>query len=509
MPVTQQTPSPANPITEKPLSLSEVISALSFAIDLTEGAVPGHALRTCILGMRLARRVGLSTDLLGDLYFALLLKDIGCSSNAARVGQIVGGDDRIVKAGIKLENWTNPYNTSRSSLSLLWNTVLPDADPIRRLLRIARIALNSDKNNMELVALRCQRGASIIRKLGFNETVAQAVQALDEHWDGHGCPKRLAGAEIPILARILAVAQHLDVFATARSPAIALDVLRDRIRGWFDPHLVQIAIDLDREGSLWTGCSAQDNHDTTLQLVLGLTPHAPRRLAHQEIDRLCEAFADVVDAKSPFTYRHSLGVAEVAYNIASTLGLPEERRQLVRRAALLHDLGKLSVPNTILDKSGHLSQEERRHIEKHPRLTRQILARIGPFKEIAAIAGAHHERLDGSGYPDHLTVSQIPLEARILAVADIYRALTEQRPYRPGLTHDKVIHLIRADTPGKLDPEVVAALETYLRLRSSAPLSPSTDDLPADAAVCLCEAPIAHPREAPEKVPADHIANLH
>lgn len=466
MPVTQPAPPPIASPPEAPLCLAEVISALSFAIDLTEGAVPGHALRTCILGMRLALRAGLPGELLGDLYFALLLKDIGCSSNAARVGQIVGGDDRILKAGIKLENWSNPYHLSVSGLKLLWGLVLPDADPLRRLARILKIALNSNKNNMELIALRCERGAEIIRKIGFPETVAEAVRSLDEHWDGGGYPQRLSGDAIPILARVLAIAQHLDVFATARSPRIALQVLRERSARWFDPGLVRIATELDAEDTLWTGCLASGDHEATLRIVLSLTPltpHEPQPLAHQELDRLCEAFADVVDAKSPFTYCHSLGVAEVACTIARTLCLPEDRCQLVRRASLLHDLGKLSLPNTILDKSGGLSRKERTQVQKHPRLTRQILARIGPFKEIAAIAGAHHERLDGSGYPDRLTAPDIPIEVRILAVADIYRALSEKRPYRPGLPHAQVMRILYAEAPRRLDPVVVAALETSHR----------------------------------------------
>lgn len=464
MPVTQRAPSPVTqPPLETPISLAEVISALSFAIDLTEGAVPGHALRTCILGMRLAHASGLSSDLLSDLYFALLLKDIGCSSNAARIGQIVGGDDRVLKAGIKLEDWSNPYNLSISSFKLFWSLVLPDADPLRRLARILKLALNSNKNNMELIARRCERGAEIIRKIGFSETVAEAVHSLDEHWDGHGYPERLEGEAIPILARILAVAQHLDVFATARSPQIALQVLEERRALWFDPDLVRVAVELDRQGTLWTGCLAANNHDAMLRMVLDLASAAPHPLAHQEIDRLCEAFADVVDAKSPFTYCHSLGVAEIACTIARTLALSEPRCQLIRRASLLHDLGKLSLPNSILDKSGGLSAKERKQVEQHPRLTRQILARIEAFKEIAAIAGAHHERLDGSGYPDQLTAADLALEVRILSVADIYRALTEQRPYRPGLTHTQVMRMLHAESPRRLDPDVVAALETSHR----------------------------------------------
>ena len=360
--------------------------------------------------------------------------------------------------------------------------MLPNAHPLRRLGRILKLALRSDRNNRELIAMRCERGASIIRKLGFSEVAAEAIHSLDEHWDGSGYPNRLRSGEIPIIARVLAVAQHLDVFATARSRRIALKVLSERERRWFDPALVQVAIDLDREGTFWEGCSSSDDHEETLRIVLELAPSPSQPLAHQEIDRLCEAFADVVDAKSPFTYCHSLGVAEIAYNIARTLGLPDARCQLIRRASLLHDLGKLSVPNTILDKSGDLSTEERTYVRQHPRLTRQILSRIAPFREMAAIAGAHHERLDGSGYPDHLRDGEISIEARILAVADIYRALTETRPYRAGLKHAQAMLLLRRDVPEKLDAQVVEALETWRRSGDDSGTSPIASGPPAESA---------------------------
>jgi putative nucleotidyltransferase with HDIG domain len=179
-----------------------------------------------------------------------------------------------------------------------------------------------------------------------------------------------------------------------------------------------------------------------------------------EIDMICEAFADVVDAKSPFTYRHSVGVAEVAREIAVTLGLPRARRELVWRAALLHDLGKLAVPNTILDKPGSLTEEEFAIVKQHPRLSREILARIKPFQEMAEIAGAHHERLNGTGYPDNLQQEQLSLEAKLVAVADFYRALVEDRPYRKGMSHrDAMVVLEQAS----LDANCVSALDRAWR----------------------------------------------
>ncbi len=148
--------------------------------------------------------------------------------------------------------------------------------------------------------------------------------------------------------------------------------------------------------------------------------------------------------------------------IARAMGLSEDRARLVNRAALLHDIGKLRVPNSILDKAGKLDPAEWQIVQEHPRLTREILSRIGPFRDLAAIAGAHHERLDGLGYPDRLAAHQLPLEARIIAVADVFGALTEDRPYRPGMSYDEALAIISRDIPHKLDPDCVAALTAAL-----------------------------------------------
>jgi putative nucleotidyltransferase with HDIG domain len=286
-----------------------------------------------------------------------------------------------------------------------------------------------------------------------------AIQMLDVHWDEKGHPNHPHGEEIPQLSRVLAVAQHLDVFATEKNPELAISVLCERGDRWFDPELVNVVLELDGNGRLWSRCLAAEPIESTRAIVLGMQPDLSQRVEADEIDRICEAFAAVVDAKSPFTYRHSKGVADVATGLATALSLSTERVQLVRRAALLHDLGKLAVPNTILDKSGDLTAEEWDIVVQHPRLTKEILARIDSFAELAEIAGAHHEKLDGSGYPDGLSGSQICLEARIIAVADIYQAMTEGRPYRAGMSHKEAMRVLTRLAPVKLDASCVAALD--------------------------------------------------
>ncbi|HEY0786871.1 MAG TPA: HD domain-containing phosphohydrolase [Acidobacteriaceae bacterium] len=193
--------------------LSEILSTLSFALDLTEGAVPGHGVRTCLLALRIGRVLGLTTGELGHLYYAALLKDVGCSSNAARLCQITGGDDRAVKAGVKLEDWSRPHRPRLSTIQLLWRQVLPGKSAYRKARRMIEIAAMQHQNNRAMILLRCDRGASIVRRIGLPAEVAEAVRHLDEHWDGSGYPGQLCGTEIPLLSRLLGVHSTWTPFA--------------------------------------------------------------------------------------------------------------------------------------------------------------------------------------------------------------------------------------------------------------------------------------------------------
>lgn len=440
------------------ISLSEVISALSYALDLTEGAVHGHALRSCLLGMRIAEEIQLPSDQTNSLYYALLLKDVACSSNTGRMRELVSANERAVKAAGKSPEWIRPYKSNLSTLRSLWETVLPDGSPAERIARMIRMCTTLPKSGEEIRALRCDRGASIVSKLGMGELAAQAVRCLDERWDGGGDPARSRAGQIPLLARIVAIAQHLDIFATRRGVQGAIDTLQQLSGTWFDPTLVRVTTSLHSRGVLWTHCTVNDSNEDTRRAVLDLDPGRTQYLQAAEIDRICEAFADVVDAKSHFTFSHSLGVADAAFGIAQGLGLSAERVQLVRRAALLHDIGKLSVSNSILDKRSQLNAAEWLSVRQHPGHTRSILERVGPFREIAIIAGEHHEKLDGSGYPNRLMGADLSLEARIIAVADVYGALSEDRPYRGGLDLDQIVPIMKGLAPNKLDADCVEAL---------------------------------------------------
>ena len=434
------------------IGLSEVVSALSLALDITEGQPMGHAIRSCVLGMRIGQELQLDRQQISDLYYALLLKDSGCSSNSARMHQILGSDDLQAKREIKFEDWTKP---SLSGLKYLNRNVLPGASPWQRVTKMVGVGLAQKNNNLDLIATRCERGAEIARKIGFSAVTAQAIRALDEHWNGGGYPEGLIGQKIPILARIINASQTLEVFASAFGPAEALKVLADRSGTWFDPEIVRVAATLESDEQLW-----RTVQDDARYSVLPLEPGGRMPASPARIDSICEAFADIVDAKSPFTFQHSVGVARVAVQIAEQLSLGVPKLITIRRAALLHDIGKLGVSNAILDKPDKLTAEEFQIMKMHPVYTRQILEIITGFEEIASVAAAHHEKLDGSGYPNGMTEKELTLMQRILVVADIFQALTEKRAYRDGMPCDQVLTMMAAHVPHKLDATCFEALRS-------------------------------------------------
>lgn len=437
------------------ISASEIIAAMSTALDLTEGQPSGHAARSCWIGMHLASHLGIGTEEKSALFYALLLKDLGCSSNASKVSYLFAADDRTVKREFKTVNWQSLWNNVRYVAS----QVSPEGRTWDKLLRILALAKHGQEGTKALIKTRCERGAMISRRLGFNELTAQAILDLDEHWNGKGHPLGKKGHEISLLGRILNIAQTIEVFWREMGLPATKDMVKQRSGTWFDPALCKAFLYSCHERSLHQMMSSEN----LLTELVTLEPVQLRFPVGAEfLDRVAQGFSDVVDAKSPWTYKHSQGVAEISVGIARSLGWAEDRIVSLRRAALLHDLGKLGISNRILDKPGKMTDEEFAIVKTHPRLTDEILSKVPALSDLANVAGAHHERLDGRGYFRGIESSGLPMEARILMVADIFEALTAARPYRDGMPQEKVLGILEKDRGTAVCPEAYAGLLTWI-----------------------------------------------
>jgi len=444
------------------LRMSEIISALSLALDLTEGQPMGHCVNSCLLGMRIAEIVQIPERDRADLYFALLLKDTGCSSNAARMFEVFGGDDLKAKREIKTQDWSR---VTFDGLSYLMRNVFPGKPAHERLMAIAQVALQRDKQAKEFTEIRCERGAEIALQLGFSAETAHGIRHLDEHWNGKGYPRGLQGEDIPLFSRVMNLAQTLEVFAALNGVPDAFQVARERSGTWFDPELVRAAASLENEAPLWASMQDGSAYSRVLEIQPG---DDSRQVDDSALDNICEAFAGIIDAKSPYTHQHSQRVTTAAVAIGSSLGCDEKNLVILRRAGLLHDIGKLSVPNSILDKPGKLTATEWETVRLHPYYTQRILERISGFQHLAFIASTHHEKLDGSGYYRNLRATQLPVESRALVVADIFDALTSARAYRAALPLEKVFEIMARDVPHALDARCFEALRAVAPSLSAA-----------------------------------------
>lgn len=446
------------------MRMADLVAAISYALDLTEGQPPGHCLRSCLIGMLIGKEIGLPQRDLSDIYYTILLKDAGCSSNANRLWELYGGDDRQIKNHFKRVD-------SQSRVQMA-EFVLRHAGPgealTQRLQRILHIGRTGEALATELVKSRCERGANIARQFGFNDVVASGIHSLDEHWNGQGRPDGLEGAAIPIGARIALLSQVADVFHAIGGPELSLTEVRHRAGTWFDPDLVTAFTHVAGHGRLWTLLDSGhvERH------VRDLEPEARVILIDEDkLDTITNGLAEVVDAKSPFTSGHSHRVASYVDAIAARKGFDDAKRRWLKRGALLHDIGKLGVSNGILDKPGSLTPEEWTAVREHARFSEEIIARIPALADIASIAGAHHERLDGKGYPRGISGEAIRLETRIITVADIFDALTANRPYRGPMPVEKALAIMNEMRRVAIDAECLEALTVSLTERTIDPTS--------------------------------------
>lgn len=436
---------------EQRVRLAELLAALSLASDLSMGRQLEHALRATYLAGRLARRLGMSDVELTDVLYVSLLQDIGCAGMAHDTTVYAAADEIALKAALSL---IDPDDLGQR-IGAIFRHIGSAGPALARPALVARSLWDGVPVLNAILRGHCDVGVAFAQRLGLGHGVQRGLSQLFERWDGQG-PRGVRGEDIPLAARVCYVAMRAETFYSAAGEGAAHRVVRSEGGRTLDPQIAASFLQLATERPPWSALGSPSLWSD----VLDLEPPS-RRITIDErgVDDVAVAAADFVDLKSPYTVGHSRGVARLAEGAARRLRLPPSDIGALRRAALLHDLGKVGISNTILEKPGALSAAETERVRLHPYYTERILARTPLLRPIATTAGAHHERLDGSGYHRGSQAAQLPIAARMLAAADVCHALSEERPYRAKPSRAAAMETLRGEARrGRLDEDCVSAL---------------------------------------------------
>lgn len=418
------------------VSLNQFLGVVAQALDLAEGRPRSHALRVCYVACAVARHMNLARAQIATVFFAALLHDVGVPRAGERLGDLAHLSEHELFA-------VHPLHS---------------ADALA-----AQSGSAHGYSVVEALHDHAFEGASGVATLGLPAQVAEAVLYHHERHDGSGFPMGLAGGAIPLTARIVAVADYAEALvAVEPNPLLArrdLEAgLREQSGRTFHPEVVEALVAVTRRDDFWLGF-----HDRELlALIPQYSEIEGQPLGAPALLRLAAAFADIVDAKTTGKRGHARRVARCAAALAARLGFAPTRVEAVELAALLHDIGMLKVPRRVTGKPEILSMQDMALLREHALEGADILRAVPAWAPIAAWVAAHHERYDGRGYPAGLAGEEIPLEARILTVADIYEALTADRPHRPARTPMEALRAMGTMAGAEIDPLLFSLLQTAI-----------------------------------------------
>jgi HD-GYP domain-containing protein (c-di-GMP phosphodiesterase class II) len=429
------------------VTLAELVAAFSLATDLGLGQPMEHVLRSWVIALRLGDQVGLEQDERSSLYFTATLAWVGCVADTPELAAWFGddiafrGDSRQVDlAGLPM-------------LGFMLRHVGIGAPALQRLRLGASLVVTGGKGVERALLSHCLTTSRMAEGFGLGSGVCEALQQAFTRWDGKGVPAGVGGRDIALPMRLFQLADIVEVFHRDGGADAAVEVARARRGTSFDPDVVDAFCAV--AGDVLVDLAG----DVEWEARIAADERLQQHLTEDGLNAALEAIADFTDLRSPPRAGHSRAVADLAGRAAADHGLPAADVTVVRRAALLHDIGMHGLPATILSKPGPLSAAETERVRMTPYYTERMLARPAPLARIGAIASLAHEHCDGSGYHRGLTGSAIPVTARVLAAACSYQAMTEPRPHRPALTPKQAVAELRADVrAGRLDPAAVDAV---------------------------------------------------
>jgi HD-GYP domain-containing protein (c-di-GMP phosphodiesterase class II) len=427
--------------------LAELVSALTLGIDLGFGQPMEHVLRQALIALRLADRLGLDEDRRAVVYYTALLVNVGCHADAHEQAKWFG-DDIAVKS-IKYDHEPRSLRMAATGMRFLGS----GNPPLHRFRLGLEFAISGHREVDGMIAHHAAIARTLGEQLELQAEVLEALGAAYERWDGRGWPGELARAQVPLAARIAQVAEFVEVANRIGGAEAAKQLARERRGKQFDPTVADV---IANEGDLiLSGLDAVSTWDA----VIDAEPALAIVLSGERMDRVLLAIANFVDLKSPYFLGHACAVAELAAEAGAALGRPESDVRLLRRAGLVHDLGRLGVSNAIWDKSGPLGAGEWERVRLQPYLTERMLRQSPALAPLARIAVQHRERIDGSGYPQGISGSGISPLARILGAADAYQAMREPRPHRPARSAVEAAAELRADVKtGRYEADAAEAV---------------------------------------------------
>ena len=404
--------------TDREVRLAELVAALSLGIDLGFGQPMEHVLRQCLIGLRVAEGLGLEAHQRAVVYYTALLVNVGCHTDAHEQAKWFGDD--IASKSIKYDHELRSLRMAAAGLRFLG----AGHPPLHRFRLGLEFVLSGHREVDGMIEHHAAMARLLGEQLGLPPAVLDALSAAYERWDGRGWPGELAGNEVPVAARIAQVAEFVEVAYRVRGVEGVRTLVRDRRGKHFDPAVSDL-VDAEAEIVL-----AGLDEIGTWDAVIEAEPELAVVLLDDRLDDALVAIANFVDLKSPYFLGHAQAVSALAAEAAAGLGLADADVRTLRRAGLVHDLGRLGISNAICDKRGPLGAGEWERLRLHPYLTERMLKQSAALAPLGAIAVQHRERLDGSGYPRGLSGAGISRPARILAAADAYQGMREPRPHR-------------------------------------------------------------------------------
>jgi len=445
------------------LRLAEAAGVLALATDLAMGQTLEHGLRTAILGTRIAAELGLGEHAQQTVFYTGLLHFAGCTTD----GEIDSGffGNEIVARPPMMAAFLGPR---RDLMSTAMRVAHRDSPPLVRAAAMAKSAVGGIAEFRRWAREHCDVARLLGARMGLSDEVQQALGHLYERWDGRGMPGEVRGEQIPLPVRVMHVAQDADMAWQRGGPQLAARVVASRAGSGLDPGPARALLDAGEK------MFADLDQPSVWDVTLDTEPGERVTVSDERLDECLSAVADFADLKSMWTVGHSRGVAGIAAQAAVASGLPDQDARHLYRAALVHDIGRVTVPVRVWAKPGPLSRHEQEQVRLHAYHSERVLDAAAALRPLARLAGSHGERCDGSGYHRGSRTADLSAAAWLLAAADCYHAMREPRPHRPAMPAATAAHALgREVREGRLPADAVHAVLAAAGQARATPVRPA------------------------------------